>query len=238
MILLINTATYISFVGIASEKKIIKKKVWEANLRQSEELLPIVKKLVGKNKIDGIVVVTGPGSYTGLRVGIATANALAFGWNCKVVGVDRFEMLERQSFGTSERQNVRVSEHRSIGTSEIGDNNFVIILENISDLIYFEIKRVENRMQKVERGVCIVEELCKNITEPCYFIGQINSEKEKIIRENLKDKVLEIKIKDDFDKDVLENLYNIGKNLLNNEKQNNIVMPYYLRKPHITKPKK
>ncbi|MDD3887620.1 MAG: tRNA (adenosine(37)-N6)-threonylcarbamoyltransferase complex dimerization subunit type 1 TsaB [Patescibacteria group bacterium] len=223
MILLINTATYISFVGIAHEKKIIKKKIWEANLRQSEDLLPIIKKLVGNNKIDGIIVVTGPGSYTGLRVGIATANALAFGWNCKVVGVDRFETMERQSIGESERQTARIEEH-----------DMVIILENISDLIYFETKN--NKLE--DRGVLNLDDLCKKINTPCHFIGQIDSEKEKIIREKLKDKVLDIKIKDDFDNDVLENLFKIGNERLNNEEQNNIVVPYYLREPHITKPKK
>ncbi|MFA6296538.1 MAG: tRNA (adenosine(37)-N6)-threonylcarbamoyltransferase complex dimerization subunit type 1 TsaB [Patescibacteria group bacterium] len=226
MILLINTATYISFVGLADQNKIIRKKIWEANFRQSEELLPIIKKIVGNNKIDGIIVVIGPGSYTGLRVGVATANALAFGFNCKVVGVDRFEVMERQNVGALERQNDGVL------------NNVVTILENISDLIYVELLLTGNRKQKTERYVCTVEQLCEKITLPTYFIGQINSEKEKIIREKLKNKVLDIKIKDDFDQDILENLLKIGEEKLNNKEQNEVVMPYYLREPHITKPKK
>jgi tRNA threonylcarbamoyladenosine biosynthesis protein TsaB len=57
---------------------------------QSEKLLQVIDELLKKNNfskksIDKIVVNCGPGSYTGIRVGITTANFLAFGLNIPVV---------------------------------------------------------------------------------------------------------------------------------------------------------
>lgn len=53
----------------------------ESILLKSEAALPLIDKLLKENKLnldelDGIEVDTGPGSYTGLRVGVAIANTL------------------------------------------------------------------------------------------------------------------------------------------------------------------
>jgi tRNA threonylcarbamoyladenosine biosynthesis protein TsaB len=49
----------------------------------SQVLLPLIEKILKKNKLEfkdlkGIEVETGPGSYTGLKVGVSVANALGF----------------------------------------------------------------------------------------------------------------------------------------------------------------
>lgn len=57
--------------------------VKDSTFLRSEATLPAIDKLLKQNKlgiteIDGIEVNKGPGSFTGLRVGVAIANALAF----------------------------------------------------------------------------------------------------------------------------------------------------------------
>ncbi len=65
---------------------------WPAGYRHGETLLPAVERLLAdgahtRRDIGAVVVGTGPGAFTGLRVGIATAKGLAHGLGCPIVGV-------------------------------------------------------------------------------------------------------------------------------------------------------
>ena len=71
---------------------------WEAGYRHGEQLLPAIGRLHGelnlrRSRIAAIVVGTGPGAFTGLRVGIATAKALAHALDRPIVGVSSGEAL-------------------------------------------------------------------------------------------------------------------------------------------------
>ena len=71
---------------------------WEAGYRHGEQLLPSIGRLHGelnlrRSRIAAIVVGTGPGAFTGLRVGIATAKALAHALDRPIVGVSSGEAL-------------------------------------------------------------------------------------------------------------------------------------------------
>jgi tRNA threonylcarbamoyl adenosine modification protein YeaZ len=59
----------------------------------SRLLLSAVRDILGTEPggVEAIVVVTGPGSYAGIRVGVATAQALAFAWGVPVFGVGTME---------------------------------------------------------------------------------------------------------------------------------------------------
>ncbi len=64
---------------------------WPAGYRHGETLLPSIEQVLsaagGRSSVSGIVVGTGPGAFTGLRVGIATAKGLAHGLGCPIVGI-------------------------------------------------------------------------------------------------------------------------------------------------------
>jgi tRNA threonylcarbamoyl adenosine modification protein YeaZ len=65
---------------------------WEAGRTHGAQLLPAIGRLTGeanlrRSRIRGVIVGTGPGAFTGLRVGIATAKALAHELDVPIVGV-------------------------------------------------------------------------------------------------------------------------------------------------------
>ena len=65
---------------------------WPAGYRHGETLLPTIGRVLGegnirRSRLVAIVVGTGPGAFTGLRVGLATAKGLAHGLGIPIVGV-------------------------------------------------------------------------------------------------------------------------------------------------------
>lgn len=71
---------------------------WTAGHRHGETLLPAITRFLGeqnlrKSRLTGVIVGTGPGAFTGLRVGIATAKGIAHGLGIPIVGVPSGEAL-------------------------------------------------------------------------------------------------------------------------------------------------
>ena len=51
-----------------------------------ERLVPMIAELPGKGRADRVVVSLGPGSFTGVRIGLAAARALGLAWHAEVLG--------------------------------------------------------------------------------------------------------------------------------------------------------
>ncbi len=86
MYLLISTENNARFSIVLGDKSSATVKTVEKAYKQSELLLKEVKSMV-KGRVKGVFVVSGPGQFSSLRIGISTANALAYGWNVPVFGV-------------------------------------------------------------------------------------------------------------------------------------------------------
>lgn len=60
--------------------------------REQAALLPqLVKEVIGSHRIDQLLVNIGPGSFTGIRLGIAFAKGLSLGWGIPLKGLDSFK---------------------------------------------------------------------------------------------------------------------------------------------------
>lgn len=92
MYLGIETSSLVSSVALMEEGKLLGELTVQSGLTHSEQLVPHIQLLcqqveASKEDIEGVVVATGPGSFTGLRIGMGTAKALAYAWQCPLYGV-------------------------------------------------------------------------------------------------------------------------------------------------------
>lgn len=63
----------------------------------AEHLIPAIAALPDGGMADRVLVGCGPGSFTGIRIGIAAARALAFAWQAELMGFDSLALLAVQA---------------------------------------------------------------------------------------------------------------------------------------------
>lgn len=69
----------------------------------AERLVPMIAELPEKGRADRILVSLGPGSFTGVRIGIAAARALGVAWNAAVLGYPTLALVAARSWQPSPR---------------------------------------------------------------------------------------------------------------------------------------
>ena len=91
-ILAIESASNVASVAVLEDDKLICEYTTDFKLTHSQTLLPMTEEIMKrtgtqKSSIDAIAVSVGPGSFTGLRIGSATAKGLALAWDIPIVSV-------------------------------------------------------------------------------------------------------------------------------------------------------
>ncbi|NLK08893.1 MAG: tRNA (adenosine(37)-N6)-threonylcarbamoyltransferase complex dimerization subunit type 1 TsaB [Firmicutes bacterium] len=100
-ILGIDTAITTGGAALIEGEQITAEYILNIRATHSERLLPALDRLfkdtgLDGSRLDGIAVALGPGSFTGLRIGTATAKALAYTWDKPLIGVNVLEGLAYQ----------------------------------------------------------------------------------------------------------------------------------------------
>ena len=97
-ILLIETSTSVLSVALAVDGTVACERVCEEPRKQASLTAPLVKEVLDEaglsaRELDAVCVSSGPGSYTGLRVGVSTAKGVAFGAGIPLLSIGTLDIL-------------------------------------------------------------------------------------------------------------------------------------------------
>lgn len=96
--LVIETATAACSVALIRDGEVIEERHEEVGRGHAERLIPMIAELPDGGRADRILVDCGPGSFTGIRVGIAAARGLALGWGVPVAGFSSLPLIAAAGF--------------------------------------------------------------------------------------------------------------------------------------------
>lgn len=91
--LVIDTSGRACSIALVDGDTLVAERHDELGRGHAERLLPWIAELPGGGRAARIVAGCGPGSFTGVRIGIAAARALALGWGVTVLGVPSFALI-------------------------------------------------------------------------------------------------------------------------------------------------
>ena len=74
-----------------------------------EEALSVLKKK-GKKALDAVAVSSGPGSYTGLRIGVSVAKGLCFGFGIPLIGIHTLDIMAATACSKGDSQIVSTTD--------------------------------------------------------------------------------------------------------------------------------
>jgi tRNA threonylcarbamoyl adenosine modification protein YeaZ len=96
--LVIDTATAACSVALIEDGRVVAHLHEVLDRGHAERLVPMIAELPGGGRADTIAVDCGPGSFTGLRVGIAAARGLGLGWDVPVHGYSSLALIAAAGF--------------------------------------------------------------------------------------------------------------------------------------------
>jgi tRNA threonylcarbamoyladenosine biosynthesis protein TsaB len=157
-ILAVDTATKSCSVAVIDEDSLLAESTTVNDQTHTRHLLNIIDTVIGKaglkiTQLDGFAVSIGPGSFTGLRIGISSIKGLAFSLNKPVVGVSSLETL---AFQCKQSPYLICS-----------------VIDARRQEVYFcryRYSKAELQKEDLER-VASPAEAVRGIREPCVFVG-------------------------------------------------------------------
>jgi tRNA threonylcarbamoyladenosine biosynthesis protein TsaB len=177
MLLAIDTSTRSVGVALYDGVRVIHEAIWTSQDYHTVELAPAVAEMIEHSGVDIsdlelLAVATGPGSFTGLRIGMALAKGLALAQHLRMIGIPTLDVL-------ASAQPVRDVPMSAVLQAGRG--------------------RLAVRWYTVESGkwtptgeaeVLDVKALSKKIQSPTYVCGELTEEERRILKRKRKNVIL------------------------------------------------
>jgi len=224
MQLTIDTSTDTASIAIIQNSEVLAELVWCCQQNHTVELLPRLAQLlndteVALQSITCIIVAKGPGSFTGLRVGISTAKGLALSLGIPIIGISTLEVEAYQHAETG----LPICPIFNAGRAEIATAMYQ--------------KKRNKWCQLAAEHITTVDTLCSQITTKTVFCGEFISDIATQLKKQLKQRAVilpsgTLSCRASF-------LAELGLKRLKASDYDNpaTLQPLYLRQPPITQPK-
>lgn len=175
--LLIDTSTEYLSLAIAIDEKIVRYQNVNLNREMSKKILPNIEKLLTKagitlKDIDVFGVGLGPGTFTGLRVGLSTIKAFVFALNKPLIGISSLDIVAQGAKNVDKVCVLQDARRQKV---------FACVYENVA--------RVRIPISKYMLKP--LDEVLDQIEDDVVFIGQAASLYKKDIKSAHKGKVME-----------------------------------------------
>jgi len=137
-ILSLDSSTEACSIALLAENKKVHQRFMLAPREHTQKILPTINEVVKEaglslSDIDAIIYGQGPGSFTGVRIGISIAQGLAFGLDIKMVGVSTLQAMAQQAFDCNGTQSVYAAIDARMGEvyfAHYKNDNGLMVLEN------------------------------------------------------------------------------------------------------------
>lgn len=138
-ILAVDTTTKIASVSIKNNEKIYMDKITN-EITHSEKLLPLIDKVLTDSKLtlndlSILACINGPGSFTGIRIGLATIKALAQVTNLNIFSISSLELLAYLGYNTKGLHNPQ---------------HVISIVSTNNDRVFYSIYKTEKMGKKID----------------------------------------------------------------------------------------
>ncbi|MBW1654071.1 tRNA (adenosine(37)-N6)-threonylcarbamoyltransferase complex dimerization subunit type 1 TsaB [Flavobacterium quisquiliarum] len=156
-ILNIETATKNCSVSVAKDgQTIVCSELAEEGYSHAEKLHVFIEEVIAKagisvQELNAIAVSQGPGSYTGLRIGVSAAKGLCYALNIPLIGVDTLQTLASQA--------------------GVIDGKIVPMLDARRMEVYSEVFNADLTVERAIKAEIIDENSFHEYTDKLYFVG-------------------------------------------------------------------
>ena len=178
-ILAIDTSSKICSVSILEDNNVVIEKHNDDEKTHSQKLMPLIDELLKEanltlDNIDLLACSQGPGSFTGIRIGISTVKAFADVKNIPIIGVTSLESLAYNINTEGLIATLIDAKHDNVyfALYELKDNKYTTVIDPISDTITNVIESLKNyndTITFVGDGSEVHKDLLSNKFSNCVF---------------------------------------------------------------------
>lgn len=168
MLLAIDTST--EWIGIAlfNGTNVLAEQIWRSKNYHTVELVPAIKEMLTKTQtkassLTGIGVALGPGSFTGLRIGLSVAKGIALGQKLPMAGIPTLEILAAAQPGLRRPM---------LAFLEVGRGRYA----------YARYQYKQGSWQAItDIAVNDIRDMASTIKSPIYVVGDMDAEQRQIL---------------------------------------------------------